>query len=88
MKPKIESGADKRTRSNVSFGEPRLNKQFYDTTMGSNFKPSTVPYSYNRINAYKDSVVPLDYYGELVGILGPVSKRILPFPQIVDVTQC
>ena len=65
IKPKIESGADKRTKSQVIFGEPRLADEFYETTTHSVFKPVSVPYTYARNNLNK-SVVPLDYYGKYV----------------------
>ena len=60
----IVSGANLRTRSNVWFGEPSLGERFYDTTTGKTFDPKSVPYSYNRDNLMKKSVVPLDYYSK------------------------
>ena len=64
IKPKIESGADKRTKSQVCFGEPSLADEYYETTTHSVFKPVSVPYTYERNNLNTKSVVPLDYYGK------------------------
>ncbi|XP_064649535.1 stabilizer of axonemal microtubules 5-like [Lineus longissimus] len=63
-KPVIESGANKRTKSNVWFGEPRLARTFYDTTVGTEFTPADVPYKYDRSSLHAPSSIPLDYYGK------------------------
>lgn len=87
---KIESGADKRTKSNVWFGEPQLAQDFYDTTMEEEFNPKTVPYSYKRGDGQK-SIIPLDYYGnELTqpttwsDFQNPKQGKLIPNPEAID----
>ncbi|XP_013379784.1 testis-expressed protein 45 [Lingula anatina] len=87
----VVSGANKRTESNVWFGEPRMNSGFYDTTMGDEFSPKNVPYSYNRSNFHTQSAIPVNYYGnELTNptyysdYQDPKQKRMIPDPKAVD----
>ncbi|XP_052793104.1 testis-expressed protein 45-like [Mya arenaria] len=60
----IISGANLRTRSNVWFGEPLLGSSFYNTTNSRSFSAKTVPYTYNRQSFYKESDIPVNYYGK------------------------
>ena len=69
VKPKIESGADKRTKSQVWFGEPGLSDQYYETTTDSTFKPVSVPYTNHGANIDKRTAVPLDYYGKFMAFI-------------------
>ena len=61
---KIVSGANKRTRSNVWFGEPRLGDNFYDTTTSKTFTPARAPYKLPSPDMTTKSHVPMDYYGQ------------------------
>ncbi|XP_077989425.1 stabilizer of axonemal microtubules 5-like [Glandiceps talaboti] len=61
----IVSGADKRTASNVTFGEPKLSGTFYSTTEKDAFPPVSVPLERATSHHYS-SDVPMDYYGNEV----------------------
>ena len=63
-RPHIVSGANKRTESNVSFGEPELAGAFYETTTDKTFQPVSIPYTYKRSDDNTRSTVPLSYYGK------------------------
>lgn len=59
----IVSGANKRTKSNVWFGEPRLDNRYYETTVDSTFTPWNVPAkSTERPDFNTRSCVPVNYY--------------------------
>ncbi|CAG2235815.1 unnamed protein product [Mytilus edulis] len=60
----IISGANLRTKSKVSFGEPQLNRNFYDTTNYDTFKGVKVPYTYDRTKFHKESSIPVNYYSK------------------------
>lgn len=59
----IVSGASLRTKSNVWFGEPPLGGTFYDTTHAEQYSAKTVPFTYSRQKYYKESDIPVKYYG-------------------------
>ena len=62
-RPDIVSGANKRTKSNVWFGEPRLDGQYYETTVDSTFQPVNVPpRNTERPDFNTRSCVPVHYY--------------------------
>ncbi|XP_002738833.1 stabilizer of axonemal microtubules 5-like [Saccoglossus kowalevskii] len=61
----IISGADKRTVSNVTFGEPKLSHKFYSTTEKDAFPPTSVSMERAASHHYKSNV-PMDYYGDEV----------------------
>lgn len=64
-RPEVVSGADKRTKSNVEFGDPDQMKQFYETTTGSTYQPNDLPKPYQRSNINKSSI-PTDFYGKFI----------------------
>lgn len=88
----IISGANLRTKSNVWFGEPPLGGAFYDTTNARSFSAKSVPYSYNRYSFYKDSDIPMNYYGKqdvnhttsYTDYQNPRQARTAPNPVAVD----
>jgi len=57
------SGANLRTKSNVWFGEPPQSGTFYETTNADTYPAKTVPYNYNKQMYYKESDIPVKYYG-------------------------
>ncbi|XP_025077928.1 uncharacterized protein LOC112554385 [Pomacea canaliculata] len=59
---KIVSGANLRTKSSVWFGEPSLNRKFYETTTHHTYIPKSIPYTYKRQNFLKKSSIPLDHF--------------------------
>lgn len=59
---RIVSGANKLTESQVWFGDPELQKNFYSTTTGEVFEPKKAPYTYDRQSHYKPTSIPVDYY--------------------------
>ncbi|XP_005092049.1 uncharacterized protein LOC101845903 [Aplysia californica] len=58
---RIVSGANRRTQSNVWFGDPDLDKRYYSTSTKEVFQPKRVPYSYDRQSHYIPSSIPIDY---------------------------
>jgi len=62
-RPNIISGSHKRTKSNVWFGEPRLDEQYYSTTVDTAFTaPDTKPRDTQRPDFNTRSDVPVNYY--------------------------
>ena len=71
-RPEIVSGADKRTKSNVFFGEPIPGERYYDTTNKDAFKPVEGAGPYQRNNDSHKSNIPTDYYCK-----GSINGRLL-----------
>lgn len=65
-KPDIESGANKRTRSNVWFGEPTHASNFYDTTTNTTFTPYDVKHDILTHGNNYQSNIPTDYYSKYI----------------------
>ena len=64
-KPEIISGANRRTRSNVWFGDPDLGNKYYDVTTDMTYRPCDLPDRKNpRSDLNTKSSVPTNYYGE------------------------
>ena len=63
-RPEIESGANKRTSSQVVFGEPTHAGNYYSTTTDSTFKAYDVKEAVKKQGDNYKSSIPLDYYGK------------------------
>ena len=61
-KPEIIYGADRRTRSNVWFGDPDLGDRYYDTTMEEQYQPQKMPDKLTAQHNNTKSCVPVNYY--------------------------
>lgn len=61
-RPNIVYGANKRTKSNVWFGEPEHVTHFYDTTMNDNFPAYNVQHVPLKHGGNYESNIPTDYY--------------------------
>ncbi|GFO13627.1 hypothetical protein PoB_004013200 [Plakobranchus ocellatus] len=85
----IVSGANVRTKSNVWFGDPTLNKLYYNSSTKDVYEPKSVPFTYEKGNCYIPSVIPLNYYGDRVAhepttstdYTNPKQERIMPNPK-------
>ncbi|CAH1797265.1 unnamed protein product [Owenia fusiformis] len=91
-RPKIVSGANKRTSSNVWFGEPTHNDLYYQTTMNDKYTPKyKAPYKSHRDTDHSKSSIPLDYYGNLQNtpttwsdFPDPNQGKLIPNPEAID----
>jgi len=88
---RIVSGANKRTASQVWFGDPDLEKQFYSTTTKEVFKPKSVPYSYDRQSCYIPSCIPLSHDNcethettVSADYTNPNQERMIPNPKAIE----
>jgi len=91
-RPNIVSGADKRTKSNVWFGEPTLDDQFYSTTVDSTFTALDIkPKNTERPDLNTRSAVPVNYYPNekhntttWSDFQNPKQKKMIPNPVGID----
>ncbi|KAI0208636.1 hypothetical protein LSAT2_006689 [Lamellibrachia satsuma] len=88
----IVSGADKGTKSDVLFGEPRLAGRYYTTTNGHVYTPQDLPAQADCINLTHKSDIPVHYYDNdydpnsiyRTHFHDPEQPQLIPNPQAIE----